>query len=158
MYPTLIEIGSKTAEKNSAQTNKQTDRQTDKQTGTTKIMVTWPWTKRKSGRVARRRGIPKFHADSAPRCSRRRSSRSWNLEGVTCLHVCLSIALDLCVVISVRVTGPCSRSSHWLCRSNKSLQCLRRSQSVGNNGRIQSQTDATTALLTFVFEYQLNPS
>jgi len=36
----LIEIGSKTAEKNSAQTNKQTDKQTD----TTKIMVTWPWT------------------------------------------------------------------------------------------------------------------
>jgi len=32
----LIEIESKTAEKNSAQTNKQTD--------TTKIMVTWPWT------------------------------------------------------------------------------------------------------------------
>ena len=38
MYPSLIEIGSKTAEKNSAQTIKQTDRQTD----TTKIMVTWP--------------------------------------------------------------------------------------------------------------------
>jgi len=33
----LIEIESKTAEKNSAQTNRQTD--------TTKIMVTWPWTK-----------------------------------------------------------------------------------------------------------------
>jgi len=32
--PSLIEIGSKTAEKNSAQTNKQTD--------TTKVMVTWP--------------------------------------------------------------------------------------------------------------------
>jgi len=32
--PSLIEIGSKTAEKNSAQTNRQTD--------TTKIMVTWP--------------------------------------------------------------------------------------------------------------------
>ena len=31
----LIEIGSKIAEKNSAQTNRQTD--------TTKIMVTWPW-------------------------------------------------------------------------------------------------------------------
>jgi len=30
MYPGLIEIGSKTAEKNSAQTNKQTDRQTDR--------------------------------------------------------------------------------------------------------------------------------
>jgi len=28
MFPSLIEIGSKTAEKNSAQTNKQTDRQT----------------------------------------------------------------------------------------------------------------------------------
>jgi len=28
--PSLIEIGSKTAEKNSAQTNKQTDRQTNK--------------------------------------------------------------------------------------------------------------------------------
>jgi len=38
MYPSFIEIGSKTAEKNSAQTNKQTDKQTD----TTKIMVTWP--------------------------------------------------------------------------------------------------------------------
>jgi len=51
----VIEIGSKTAEKNSAQTNKQTDRQTDRQrqtdinirqtdkpTDTTKIMVTWP--------------------------------------------------------------------------------------------------------------------
>jgi len=32
----LIKIGSKTAEKNSAQTNRQTD--------TTKIMVTWLWT------------------------------------------------------------------------------------------------------------------
>jgi len=32
----MIEIGSKTAEKNSAQTNRQTD--------TTKIMVTWPRT------------------------------------------------------------------------------------------------------------------
>jgi len=42
MCPSLIEIGSKTAEKNSAQTNKQTDRQTDRQTDTTKIMVTWP--------------------------------------------------------------------------------------------------------------------
>jgi len=40
MYPSLIQIGSKTAEKNSAQTNKQTGKQTD----TTKIMVTWPWT------------------------------------------------------------------------------------------------------------------
>jgi len=43
----LIEIGSKTAEKNSAQTNKQTD--------TTKIMVTWPWTNnveiRRSNRI-----------------------------------------------------------------------------------------------------------
>jgi len=36
----LIHIGSKTAEKNSAQTNKQTDKPTD----TTKIVVTWPWT------------------------------------------------------------------------------------------------------------------
>jgi len=34
--PSLMEIGSKTAEKNSAQTDKPTD--------TTKIMVTWPWT------------------------------------------------------------------------------------------------------------------
>ena len=32
MFPSLIEIGSKTAEKNSAQTNKQTDKQTDRQT------------------------------------------------------------------------------------------------------------------------------
>jgi len=32
----LIEIGSKTAEKNSAQTDRQTD--------ATKIMDTWPWT------------------------------------------------------------------------------------------------------------------
>jgi len=40
----LIEIRSKTAEKNSAQTNKQTDKQTNRQTDTTKIMVTWPWT------------------------------------------------------------------------------------------------------------------
>jgi len=32
MCPTLIEIGSKTAEKNSAQTNRQTNRQTDRQT------------------------------------------------------------------------------------------------------------------------------
>jgi len=38
MYPSLTEIGSKTAEKNSAQTDRQTD--------TTKIMVTWPWTKK----------------------------------------------------------------------------------------------------------------
>jgi len=37
----LIEVGSKTAEKNSAQTNRQTNKETD----TTKIMVTWPWTK-----------------------------------------------------------------------------------------------------------------
>jgi len=44
MYPSLIEIGSKTAEKKSAQTSRQTNRQTDKQTDTTKIMVTWPWT------------------------------------------------------------------------------------------------------------------
>jgi len=29
MYPSLIQIGSKTAEKNSAQTNKQTDKQTN---------------------------------------------------------------------------------------------------------------------------------
>jgi len=36
----LIEIGSKTAEKNFAQTNRQTNKQTD----TTKIIVTWPWT------------------------------------------------------------------------------------------------------------------
>jgi len=35
-----MEIGSKMAEKNSAQTNRQTDKPTD----TTKIMVTWPWT------------------------------------------------------------------------------------------------------------------
>jgi len=42
MCPSLIEIGSKTAENNSAQTNKQTDTQTDRQTDTTKIMVTWP--------------------------------------------------------------------------------------------------------------------
>jgi len=45
MCLSLIEIGSKTAEKNSAQTNKQTNRQTNRQTDTTKIMVTWPWTK-----------------------------------------------------------------------------------------------------------------
>jgi len=32
MCPSLIEIGSKKAEKNSAQTNRQTNRQTDKQT------------------------------------------------------------------------------------------------------------------------------
>jgi len=32
MCPSLIQIGSKTAEKNSAQTNRQTDRQTNKQT------------------------------------------------------------------------------------------------------------------------------
>jgi len=32
MCPSLIEIGSKTAEKNSTQTNKQTNRQTNKQT------------------------------------------------------------------------------------------------------------------------------
>jgi len=42
--PSFIEIGSKTAEKNSAQANKRTDRQTDKPTDTTKIMVTWPQT------------------------------------------------------------------------------------------------------------------
>jgi len=40
----LIEIGSKTAEKNSTQTNKQSNKQTDKPTDITKIMVTWPWT------------------------------------------------------------------------------------------------------------------
>jgi len=32
MCPSLIEIGSKTAEKNSAQTNKQTNKQTNRQT------------------------------------------------------------------------------------------------------------------------------
>jgi len=32
MSPSLIEIGSKTAEKNSAQTNRQTDKQTNRQT------------------------------------------------------------------------------------------------------------------------------
>jgi len=47
MCPSLIEIGSKTAEKNSAQTNKQTNKQTDRQTDrqktdTMKIMFTWP--------------------------------------------------------------------------------------------------------------------
>jgi len=41
MCPSLIEIGSKTAEKNC--TNKQTD--------TTKIMVTWPWTNNVYGAV-----------------------------------------------------------------------------------------------------------
>ena len=41
MCPSLIEIGSKTAEKNSAQTNRQTDKPVD----TTKLMVTWLWTK-----------------------------------------------------------------------------------------------------------------
>jgi len=46
MCPSLIQIGSKTAEKNSAQTNKRTNKQTDRQTDTTKIMVTWPWTKK----------------------------------------------------------------------------------------------------------------
>jgi len=45
MFPSLTEIESKTAEKNSAQTNKQTD--------TTKIMVTRPWTNR---RLSYRRG------------------------------------------------------------------------------------------------------
>jgi len=53
MFPSLIQIGSKTAEKNSAQTNiqtnKQTDKQTNRQTYTTKIMVTWPWTKNSKG-------------------------------------------------------------------------------------------------------------
>jgi len=34
----------KDGEKNSAQTNRQTDKPTD----TTKIMVTWPWTKTKT--------------------------------------------------------------------------------------------------------------
>jgi len=47
MRPSLIEIGSKTAEKNSAQTNRQTDRQTDRHYENNghrepKIMVTWP--------------------------------------------------------------------------------------------------------------------
>jgi len=41
MCPSLIEIGSKTAEKT---LHKQTNRQTNRQTDTTKIMVTWPWT------------------------------------------------------------------------------------------------------------------
>jgi len=40
MCPSLIEIGSKTAEKNSAQRNRQTNKPTD----ATKIMVTWLWT------------------------------------------------------------------------------------------------------------------
>jgi len=44
MCPSLIQIGSKTTEKNSVQTNKQTNERTDRQTDTTKIMVTWPWT------------------------------------------------------------------------------------------------------------------
>jgi len=48
MCPSLIEIGSKTAEKTSAQTNRQTDKQTNKQTDTTKILVTWPGTKNAS--------------------------------------------------------------------------------------------------------------
>jgi len=55
MCPCLIEIGSKTAEKNSAQTNRQTNRQTDKPTDTTKIMVTWPWTKNS-----------RFNSDASP--------------------------------------------------------------------------------------------
>jgi len=45
----LIEIGSKTAEKNSAQTNRQADKPTD----TTKIMVTWPWTNTTKARFSR---------------------------------------------------------------------------------------------------------
>jgi len=44
MCPSLIDIGSKTAEKNFAQTNKQTNKQTNRQTDITKITVTWPWT------------------------------------------------------------------------------------------------------------------
>jgi len=43
MCPSLIQIGSKTAEKT---VHKQTNRQTNRQTDTTKIMVTWPWTNR----------------------------------------------------------------------------------------------------------------
>ena len=39
MCSSLIEIGSKTAEKNSAQTNRQTNRLTNRQTDTTKIMA-----------------------------------------------------------------------------------------------------------------------
>jgi len=46
----LIQIGSKMAEKNSAQTNKQTD--------TTKIMVTWPWTNMWAYVTKIARGIP----------------------------------------------------------------------------------------------------
>ena len=45
MCPSLIEIGSKTAEKISAQTNRQTNRHYENN------MVTWPWTKIISSRV-----------------------------------------------------------------------------------------------------------
>jgi len=61
MCPSLIQIGSKTAEKNSAQTNKtdkQTDKQTDRQTDTTKIMDTWPWTNTGTVRTMRGRPLP----------------------------------------------------------------------------------------------------
>jgi len=56
MCPSLIEIRSKTAEKNSAQ-----KKQTDKQTDTTKIMVTWPGTKSFAKQFSEIEHVGKIH-------------------------------------------------------------------------------------------------
>ena len=68
MFPSLIEIGSKTAEKNTAQTN----RQTEKQAETTKIMATWPWTKNCHGRMV---------ASEVCSCSRVLLLPAWHFSG-----------------------------------------------------------------------------
>jgi len=71
MCGSLIEIGSKMAEKNSAQTNKQTDCKTD----TTKIMVTWPWTKRQ------------YVLHMSPQYGELRPASSWDRSG-SLMHPC----------------------------------------------------------------------
>jgi len=64
MWPSLIEIGSKTAEKNSAQTNRQTD--------ITKIMVTWPWTNYYTAWRQRQLGMRNLSNSSKSSCNRAR--------------------------------------------------------------------------------------
>jgi len=71
MCPSLIQIGSKTAEKNSAQTNRQTNRQTN----TTKIMVTWPWTKNHS--------LASSFLELPPDCWRKGTSNSFYAGSLT---------------------------------------------------------------------------
>ena len=102
MCPTLIEIGSKTAEKNSAQTHRQTDKPTD----TTKIMVTWLWTNKVENR-------PPWQSLSHPlstlfaRCSATFCTMPITLEHLIPLQL-FGMANRLLNVIS------CGRTNSWV--------------------------------------------